>query len=38
MAVKKQKSEPGVTKNALTVMTLAGRDVLPITYFPSDHL
>lgn len=36
MAVKDQKSEPRKIKNAPT--TLAGRDVLPILFCPSDHL
>lgn len=38
MAVKDQKSEPGKTKNAPIVTTLAGRDVLPVLFSPSDHL
>lgn len=38
MAVKDQKSEPEKIKNAPTVTTLAGRDVLPILFSPLDHL
>lgn len=38
MAVKDQKSEPGKIKNAPTVTTLAGRDVLSNLFCPSDHL